>query len=65
MTERRSGIGDQPKRREDQRFLTGHGAYLDDLNFDGLAHAVVLRSPHAHARSTRARRGQLRVCSPH
>ena len=26
------------------------GAYLDDLRFDGLAHAVVLRSPHAHAR---------------
>ncbi len=50
MTERRSGIGDRPKRREDLRFLTGHGAYLDDLNFDGLTHAVVLRSPHAHAR---------------
>ena len=32
------------------RFVTGHGAYLDDLVFDGLAHAVVLRSPHAHAR---------------
>jgi aerobic carbon-monoxide dehydrogenase large subunit len=50
MTETRSGIGDQPKRREDLRFLTGRGAYLDDLAFDGLAHAVVLRSPHAHAR---------------
>jgi aerobic carbon-monoxide dehydrogenase large subunit len=46
----RSGIGDRPKRREDLRFLTGRGAYLDDLAFDGLAHAVVLRSPHAHAR---------------
>src|SRR5947207_9657855 len=46
----RSGIGDAPKRREDLRFLTGQGRYLDDLIFDGLAHAVVLRSPHAHAR---------------
>ncbi len=46
----RSGIGDRPKRREDVRFLTGRGAYLDDLAFDGLAHAIVLRSPHAHAR---------------
>ena len=45
----RSGIGDKPKRREDARFLTGRGGYLDDLAFDGLAHAVVLRSPHAHA----------------
>jgi len=43
-------IGDSPRRREDLRFLTGHGTYLDDLRFEGLAHATVLRSPHAHAR---------------
>jgi aerobic carbon-monoxide dehydrogenase large subunit len=46
----RSGIGDRPKRREDVRFLTGRGSYLDDLAFGGLSHAIVLRSPHAHAR---------------
>jgi carbon-monoxide dehydrogenase large subunit len=45
----RSVIGDAPKRREDLRFVTGRGSYLDDLVIDGLAHAVVLRSPHAHA----------------
>ncbi len=45
----RSGIGDAPKRREDVRFLKGSGRYLDDLAFAGLTHAVVLRSPHAHA----------------
>ncbi|MBO0738204.1 MAG: xanthine dehydrogenase family protein molybdopterin-binding subunit, partial [Alphaproteobacteria bacterium] len=45
----RSVIGDQPKRREDRRFITGRGGYLDDLVFGGLVHAVVLRSPHAHA----------------
>ncbi|MBV9687104.1 MAG: xanthine dehydrogenase family protein molybdopterin-binding subunit, partial [Alphaproteobacteria bacterium] len=39
-----------PKRREDLRFVTGHGRYLDDLPFERLAHAAVLRSPHAHAR---------------
>lgn len=44
-----SVIGDTPRRREDARFTTGHGSYLDDLRFDNLAHAVVLRSPHAHA----------------
>jgi len=45
----RSVIGDAPKRREDLRFLAGHGNYLDDLTFTDMAHAVVLRSPHAHA----------------
>jgi carbon-monoxide dehydrogenase large subunit len=44
-----SVIGDTPRRREDARFTTGHGSYLDDLRFDWLTHAVVLRSPHAHA----------------
>ncbi|MBS0540784.1 MAG: xanthine dehydrogenase family protein molybdopterin-binding subunit, partial [Proteobacteria bacterium] len=42
-------IGASPRRREDVRFVTGGGAYLDDLKFDRLAHLVVLRSPHAHA----------------
>jgi aerobic carbon-monoxide dehydrogenase large subunit len=46
----RSIIGDTPRRREDARFTTGRGNYLDDLRFDALTHAVVLRSPHAHAR---------------
>ena len=46
----RAIIGDSPRRREDARFVTGHGAYLDDLRFDGISHAVFLRSPHAHAR---------------
>ena len=49
MTERFT-IGDAPKRREDARFVTGHGRYLDDLRFDDLSHAVLVRSPHAHAR---------------
>jgi carbon-monoxide dehydrogenase large subunit len=42
-------MGESPRRREDARFVTGQGAYLDDLKFDGVAQAVVLRSPHAHA----------------
>ena len=50
MSQLRSGIGARPKRREDLRFLTGRGAYLDDLTFEELVHAVVLRSPYAHAR---------------
>ena len=45
----RAVIGDTPRRREDQRFLTGHGAYLDDLAVPRVTQAVILRSPHAHA----------------
>ena len=44
-----SKIGDAPHRREDRRFITGQGNYLDDLSFPNVAHAAVLRSPHAHA----------------
>jgi carbon-monoxide dehydrogenase large subunit len=43
-------IGETPKRSEDTRFLTGQGRYVDDLPFKDLAHAFILRSPHAHAR---------------
>jgi CO/xanthine dehydrogenase Mo-binding subunit len=46
----RAVIGASPRRREDARFVAGHGAHMDDLRFDGIAHAVFLRSPHAHAR---------------
>ncbi len=45
-----AAIGDSPRRREDARFVTGHGQYLDDLHFANVVHAVFLRSPHAHAR---------------
>jgi carbon-monoxide dehydrogenase large subunit len=49
----RFNIGDTPRRREDARFTTGQGRYLDDLQFDGMANAVLLRSPHAHAQIER------------
>ncbi len=45
----RFGLGASPRRREDSRFLIGAGAYLDDLVFPGVAHAVLVRSTHAHA----------------
>ncbi|RMF05121.1 MAG: xanthine dehydrogenase family protein molybdopterin-binding subunit, partial [Alphaproteobacteria bacterium] len=43
-------IGQPVRRKEDVRFLTGTGTYIDDIGEENLAHAVVLRSPHAHAR---------------
>jgi aerobic carbon-monoxide dehydrogenase large subunit len=44
-----NGIGQAVQRKEDLRFLTGQGSYGDDLTLPGLAHAVLVRSPHAHA----------------
>ena len=36
-------------RLEDARFLTGRGRYVSDIIPADALHAVVLRSPHAHA----------------
>ena len=37
------------RRVEDQRFLTGRGRYVDDIESPGCLWGHVLRSPHAHA----------------
>jgi len=42
-------IGQPVPRKEDLRLITGRGRYTDDLNVDGQAYAVMVRSPHAHA----------------
>ena len=44
------GIGQPVRRVEDVRFLTGRGAYVDDVQPASLCHAFVVLSPHAHAR---------------
>ena len=41
--------GQSIKRFEDQRLLTGQSSYVDDIQLPGLLHALVLRSPYAHA----------------
>src|SRR5262249_61155109 len=43
-------IGQPIDRAEDRRFLTGSGRFVDDLERDGMLHAVVLRSAVAHGR---------------
>ena len=43
-------IGDPVIRKEDQRLLTGQGNYSDDVGLADQIHAVMVRSPHAHAR---------------
>lgn len=45
-------IGEALRRKEDYRFLTGAGQYTDDVTMANQAHAVFLRSPHAHAKIT-------------
>jgi aerobic carbon-monoxide dehydrogenase large subunit len=44
------GIGQPVRRVEDARLVTGRGKYVDDLVLPNMAHAYVVRSPHAHAR---------------
>src|SRR5262249_39096258 len=43
-------FGKAIKRREDPRFITGRGQYVDDLKLPGMTYAAFVRSPHAHAR---------------
>ena len=40
------------RRREDPRLITGRATYTDDVVLPGMAHAAILRSPHAHAKIT-------------
>jgi carbon-monoxide dehydrogenase large subunit len=46
----RFGSGHTVRRIEDPTLVSGQGRYTDDLQRDGLAHLVFVRSPHAHAR---------------
>ena len=41
--------GQSVPRLEDQRFLTGAGRFVADLDHDGQLYATIVRSPHAHA----------------
>jgi aerobic carbon-monoxide dehydrogenase large subunit len=43
-------IGRPLPRKEDARLITGKGRFTDDFNLDGQAYAVMVRSPHPHAR---------------
>src|SRR5262244_2659835 len=43
-------FGKSIKRREDPRFITGKGRYVDDVKLPGMTYAAFVRSPHAHAR---------------
>ena len=44
------GIGASVVRKEDRRFITGKGRYVDDIKLVGMTYAHFVRSPHAHAK---------------
>jgi carbon-monoxide dehydrogenase large subunit len=46
-------IGASIPRREDQRLVTGHGRYVDDISLPGILAAAFVRSSRAHARLKR------------
>src|SRR6202166_2032081 len=43
-------IGKPLPRKEDARLITGKGRFTDDFALEGQAYAVMVRSPHPHAR---------------
>jgi len=43
-------IGQSPRRKEDERLITGRGRFIDDITPPGVVHLAVVRSTHARAR---------------
>src|SRR2546422_10641631 len=50
MTKQNGYFGRPMKRVEDPRLIKGIATYVDDIQMAGMLHAMVLRSPYAHAR---------------
>ena len=42
-------FGEKIKRTEDPRFLRGDAKFIADIDFPGMLHMAILRSPHGHA----------------
>ena len=42
-------IGASIPRKEDRRFITGAGRYVDDITLPNQTYGYILRSPYAHA----------------
>ncbi|MFQ5539275.1 MAG: xanthine dehydrogenase family protein molybdopterin-binding subunit, partial [Candidatus Binatia bacterium] len=43
-------VGHRTRSKEGPRHVSGQGNYTDDFTLPGMLHAVILRSPYAHAR---------------
>ena len=46
------GVGQPVRRKEDDALIRGKGRYTDDVAPQPALHALMLRSPHAHAKFT-------------
>jgi len=55
------GFGQALRRKEDEPLLRGQGRYVADVTPAGTLHAVVVRSPHAHARFAISDLGRVRA----
>ncbi len=44
------GMGHSVKRKEDARFIQGHGNYVDDIKLPGMLYMDIKRSPFAYAK---------------
>ena len=56
-----TAIGVSFPRVEDERLLKGRGRFVGALDLPGMAHAVVVRSPYAHARLHRVDAARARL----
>ena len=56
-------FGSGIRRREDPRLMTGIGTFTDDIVLPNMAHAAILRSPHAHARVIRIDTARARAAA--
>ena len=52
-------VGQRVRRREDPRFLTGTGRYVDDVKVQDALYVTFVRSPWAHARVVNVETSQL------
>ena len=56
----RFGAARSQKRLEDDRLLAGKGLFSDDREFPNQAWLVLVRSPHAHAKVSKADLSEIR-----
>ncbi len=43
-------VGSRSRSKEGPRHVTGRGLFTDDFQLPGMLQAMILRSPHAHAK---------------
>ena len=53
-------VGRSERRVDAVKLATGQATFTDDIALDGMLHARILRSPHAHARIARIDARQAR-----